>query len=105
MDNQFVIEISFGLTRQDNSAITEREFDKFQYLWIEPSFSEGFSIVSAQGHWLGGSEGSKLLKRVTSAKKLELDWELALEIAQAYKSEFDQESVLVHRYEVQAIFV
>jgi Protein of unknown function (DUF3574)/Prokaryotic membrane lipoprotein lipid attachment site len=87
----------FGLSRPDGTAIALPEWQAFLADVVTPAFPAGFSVIDAQGQWLGkdgaiAQEPSRLLivlhpPDVASNSSLE-------RIAGAYRQRFAQESVL-----------
>ena len=88
----------FGLSRPDGKSVTTREFESFVTREIVHRFPEGFTIVNGTGRWFDAqskrtiTENTRILIRLhgtTDAENRAID-----EIAQDYKQEFHQESVL-----------
>ncbi|MCQ9154832.1 DUF3574 domain-containing protein [Acidomonas methanolica] len=97
MRSMLDIHLMFGLTRPDQSRISEAEWDRFLAATITPAFPDGLSVLTAEGQWRDrrsdviGREASRLVRIVTPpdaglAGKIEA-------IRAAYKAQFAQQSV------------
>ena len=100
-------ELYFGLT-WSQGAITEAQWQDFVAREIVPRLPEGFTIVQAEGAWRSSRTGetirqpSRVLLRL---RKADAAQEAALAgIVAAYKSRFQQQSVLRVDAEVCAAF-
>lgn len=86
----------FGLSRPGGADVTAEEWAAFVRVEIVPRFPGGFTLLDAQGHWDDGaqprSEPSRVLM-VVHAPTPELDRSLE-ELRRAYRSAFQQQSVL-----------
>lgn len=90
-------ELLFGLSKPNNGVIAEAEFQHFVDQKVTPLFPDGLTMFSATGQFRDNheavvKEGSKLLLLLypvnpTSHRNVE-------QIRQAYKTMFQQESVL-----------
>lgn len=89
-------ELLFGLSKPNHTVITEREFQHFIDQNVTPLFPEGLTLLSATGQFKNDhevvKEGAKLLLLLypvnpESHRNVE-------QIRQAYKTTFQQESVL-----------
>ncbi|MER3434625.1 MAG: DUF3574 domain-containing protein [Leptolyngbya sp. ERB_1_1] len=90
-------ELLFGLSKPDKTVITESEFQHFIDQKVTPLFPDGLTLFGAAGQYKNDDEavvkeGSKLLLLLYAAnnesyRKIE-------RIRQAYKTMFQQESVL-----------
>ncbi|NDV27804.1 DUF3574 domain-containing protein [Desulfovibrio sp. JC010] len=90
-------ELYMGQTYQDGKKqVSSERFQDFLSKQVTPKFSDGYTVLDAQGFW-GGKGGftyferSKVIMIVSEDKDAEARVD---EIAKAYKEEFDQESVL-----------
>ena len=86
----------FGRSTAD-SVVSEEEWNAFLANEITSRFSEGLTVLDAYGQWRSGSEEllreqSKLVLILAPPGDRPLEQTMA--IAEAYKSQFDQESVL-----------
>ncbi|KAM3114198.1 DUF3574 domain-containing protein [Phormidesmis sp. 146-33] len=90
-------ELFFGLSKPDNSQVTNEEFQSFVSRVVTPRFPDGLTLVTARGQFRNASgqiiqERSRLLILLypferDSSQKVE-------QIREAYKRAFQQESVL-----------
>jgi Protein of unknown function (DUF3574) len=92
-------ELFFGSLKPDSSDVTDAEFLKFLNYEVTPKFPEGLTLLTGQGQFRNSQgaivkERSRLLillysidNQRNSNKKIE-------QIRQAYKANFQQESVL-----------
>ena len=90
-------ELFFGLSKPDNSEVTEAEFQHFIDTKVTPRFPDGLTLINAKGQFKDSvgtiiQEGSKLLILLypfnkESSKAVE-------QIRTDYKNEFQQQSVL-----------
>ena len=90
-------ELYFGLSRPDGSLISEDEFQRFLDSEVTPRFRDGFSVLAGRGQFL--SETGALVKE--SSRVVVLFYPFAGrtsaavdEIRRAYRSQYQQESVL-----------
>jgi Protein of unknown function (DUF3574) len=96
---QQVVELMFGRKVPGRSAVTEDEWDRFLDHEIITRFPEGLTVLSAMGQWHDQSsnriirEPSKIVLIVLPGK--DADLARVNEIAEAYKSRFKQQSVVV----------
>ncbi|TAL36881.1 MAG: DUF3574 domain-containing protein [Alphaproteobacteria bacterium] len=86
----------FGLNKPAGGVVSGRDWQEFVDTDIAPRFPEGFTVVDAQGAWLGRkdgktvSENSKIVIRLHEAAE-----EKAVgEIIGSYKKKFAQEAVM-----------
>jgi len=90
-------ELYMGQSYQDGQRLVSGEqFQDFLRKQVTPKFSDGYTVLDAQGFWGGKkgltySERSKVLMIVSPAKDA---GQRVDEIAKAYKDEFKQDSVL-----------
>lgn len=90
-------ELYFGLSRSNGPAIGDAEFHGFVDREITPRFPDGLTVLSASGQWRGADgtivkEGTRmlvLLHQGTRDAGRKID-----EIRNAYRAQFDQDSVL-----------
>jgi hypothetical protein len=90
-------ELFFGLSKPDGSTITEEEFQYFLDTEVTPRFPDGLTLLTGTGQFKDSSgaiieEGSKLLILLypfsnESSQSIQ-------QIREAYKSSFQQQSVL-----------
>jgi hypothetical protein len=96
---QQVAELMFGGKISDDIAVTEDEWTHFVDREITPRFPGGLTVLSAAGQWLDQSsnkiirEPSKVVLIVLPGKAEDLA--RVNEIAQAYKTRFKQQYVVV----------
>ncbi|WP_419778441.1 DUF3574 domain-containing protein [Maridesulfovibrio sp.] len=90
-------ELYMGQTYQDGQKqVSGEQFQDFLSREVTPKFSDGYTILDAQGFWGGKggftySERSKVIMIVSPDKNAEKRID---EIAKAYKEMFQQEAVL-----------
>jgi hypothetical protein len=90
-------ELFFGLSKSDGSVITEAEFQNFVDTEVTPRFPDGLTLLNGTGQFRTTSgniikEGSKLLILLYPYSP---DSSTAIEeIREAYKTGFQQQSVL-----------
>lgn len=90
-------ELYFGLSKPDGSNVTEEEWKVFLNNIVTPLWTEGLTVLSAQGQFLDATgkinkENSKVLILVyyfTEAQSQKVE-----QIREKYKYYFQQESVL-----------
>lgn len=90
-------ELYFGLSKPDGSRISEAEYQAFLDQEVTPRFGEGFTVLNGNGQFRGANgeivrEPSKVLVLFYSlgdAKSAAAD-----EVRAAYRTQFQQESVL-----------
>lgn len=90
-------ELFFGLSKPNNSQVTNEEFQNFVNTIVTPLFPDGLTLLTSRGQFKDSTgtiiqERSRLLILLypfdrDSSKKVE-------QIRKAYKSAFQQESVL-----------
>ena len=88
---QYQTEIFFGLSNADG-PISDSTWDNFRAATID-SLLQGYTLLDADGYWQGTREDSRVLLYVhegDSASRATLN-----AVADAYKTKFQQESVLV----------
>ena len=89
-------QLFFGLSRPKGGTVSDSDWNEFLQAEIVPRFAEGFSVIDSRGFWLDGqsrqtiTEDSKIISRLLRPG----DAEAISYIIEAYKREFDQESVL-----------
>jgi len=90
-------ELYFGLSR-DGGEITRPEFAEFLDQEVTPRFPDGMTVVTAQGRWRS-SEGRMVQENSMMVILLhppETGAETRIEeIREAYKAQFDQQSVML----------
>ena len=88
-----------GLSRSGGAAVSRREWDKFVTDHFVASFPNGFTIVETTGYWRDENtrntvyENGKqlvILHEATPGNETMIN-----EIAEKYRSQFDQQSVLI----------
>jgi hypothetical protein len=90
-------ELFFGLSKSNGSVVTEEEFQQFVNQEVTPRFPDGLTLLSGQGQFRDSNgtiikEGSKLLILLYPYSS---DSNNAIEeIRTAYKTAFQQQSVL-----------
>ncbi len=93
-------ELYFGRGTDDtDSEITDEEWQDFLDTEVTPRVPAGLTVLDAYGQWQGssgqvGSEDSTVLVILYPMDPTGATSELLQEIREAYKTEFDQESVL-----------
>jgi hypothetical protein len=84
-------ELFLGLS-SPQGRVSPVKFQRFISVQVTPRWGTGFSILDGQGVWKGGQEPSKVLVRLHQGGPEE---NVNIEaIADAYKSQFSQDSVL-----------
>lgn len=88
-----------GLSTSGGSAVSKREWDKFVTDHFVASFPHGFTIVETTGYWRDRITKSTVYengKQVVILHEATPDNEVMInEIAEKYRSQFDQQSVLI----------
>ncbi|WP_404785333.1 DUF3574 domain-containing protein [Altericista sp. CCNU0014] len=92
-------ELFFGLGKSNGSEVTEAEFQSFLSREVTPRFPDGLTLLSGRGQFKdsGGSidrEPFKLLILLYPIEKFARSSQSVEQIRQAYKTVFQQESVL-----------
>ena len=100
---QVLNRVYFGLTPR--GTVDESSWDRFLAEKVTPRFPGGLTVTDGRGQWLGKygkleHEKSKVLELVHDDDP-KLNAAVA-EIVESYKSEFDQEAVLVLSQQVDA---
>jgi hypothetical protein len=90
-------ELYFGLSRPDGSLIEEEDFRRFLDSEVTPRFRSGFTVIDARGQFLSETgalvrESSKVLVLLYSPD--EGSNTSVEDIRKAYRTRFQQESVL-----------
>lgn len=90
-------ELFFGLSKPNNSEVTEEEFQHFIDTKVTPRFPDGLTLINAKGQFKDSTgniiqEGSKLLILLYPFNKESNQW--VEQIRTEYKDAFQQESVL-----------
>lgn len=90
-------QLYFGSGRPHGPDVTPQEWDAFVREEIAPRFPQGFSVLDAQGQWRNADgsvahEHTHLLQLVHPADAATA--QAARDIAERYKTRFDQEAVL-----------
>jgi hypothetical protein len=89
-------QLFFGMSRPGGGMVSESAWQEFLQTEIVPRFAEGFSVMDSTGFWLDGqrkqtiTENSKIISRLLRPG----DAEEITQIINAYRKEFEQESVL-----------
>ena len=89
-------QLFFGLSRPRGGTVSDSNWNEFLQEEIVPRFAEGFSVIDSTGFWLDGqrkqtiTENSKIISRLLRPG----DAEAITQIIDAYRKEFEQESVL-----------
>ena len=91
-------ELFFGLSRPSGQPIRNREFNRFVDAEVTPRFSEGLTVLEADGQFKDSTgniveEESRVLVLLYPPGEPALSKEIE-EIREDYKEQFDQESVL-----------
>ena len=88
-----------GLSRSGGAAVSRREWDEFVTDNFVASFPQGFTIVETTGYWQDRVTKSTVYengKQVVILHEATTDNETMInEIAEQYRSRFDQQSVLI----------
>lgn len=85
----------FGTSKPDGSVVTAAEWQQFVHDVIVPRFP-GFTVLEGEGEWKGRAEATHIVVIVHPAE----DQQKIREIIDAYKKQFQQESVLRVREDV-----
>lgn len=91
------LELYFGASRPGGASVTDAEWKEFLDAEVTPRFPDGLTVLSGYGQWRNGigvivQEGSRVLVVLYQPKP---ETETAIEaIRSAYKSRFQQESVM-----------
>jgi Protein of unknown function (DUF3574) len=90
-------ELFFGLSRPNNSEVTEEEFQHFIDTKVTPRFPDGLTLINAKGQFKDSTgtiiqEDSKLLILLYPFNKASN--QAVEQIRTDYKNEFQQQSVL-----------
>jgi hypothetical protein len=91
------LELLFGLGKQGGGEVSEEEWRAFLETEVTPRFPDGLTVVAAHGQWRARSgEVAREPSRVLVIwYRREADSEAGIEaIRQAYKAQFQQESVM-----------
>jgi Protein of unknown function (DUF3574) len=92
-------ELFFGLSKKDGSEVTEAEFQRFLTREVTPRFPDGLTLLSGQGQFKNSNglivkESSKLLILLYPLMQTNDSSQKVEQIRKAYKTAFQQESVL-----------
>lgn len=90
-------ELYFGLSRPDATLISEADWQAFADTVITPTFTEGSTIVSGQGQWLGNNgtlvtEPSKVLivfSKMNKTRSRQIE-----QVREKYKRYYKQEAIM-----------
>lgn len=99
---QRLFRLYFGSATPDGT-VSERDWQRFVDHAIVPNFASGFTVLRADGQWLGNNG-----KRVTEATKIvevvadSAQYPVIQAIAARYKKQFRQDAVLVLSSDVGA---
>jgi hypothetical protein len=90
-------ELYFGLSRHDAPDITDAQFQSFLDSIVTPRFPNGYTVIDAQGRWRDAdghiiTEPSRMI--ILLHPDTPDDDRKINEIRDAYKRQFDQDSVL-----------
>ena len=91
-------QLFFGLSKPKGGAVSARAFDAFVAREVAPRFPEGFTVLDGAGFWRDNTsqrtiaEKSKVVVRLHGGDAA-ADQAIGA-IVEAYKTTFDQESVL-----------
>ncbi len=102
MDTQNLFRMYFGRNIGDDSRVTLPAVESFLQTHIAPVFS-GFTVYDGIGYWEGKPEDCfivEIIHESNAASQCSI-----AKICEAYKEQFDQESVLVTRQPVDMEFV
>ncbi|MEM7635679.1 MAG: DUF3574 domain-containing protein [Pseudomonadota bacterium] len=88
-----------GLSRSGGAAVSRREWDQFVADHFVAGFPNGFTIVETTGYWRDENTEATVYengKQVIILHEATPDSEVMInEIAEKYRSRFDQQSVLI----------
>lgn len=88
-----------GLSRSDGGAVSKHEWDKFVAENFVSRFPNGFTIVETTGYWRDDTTKATVYengKQVVILHVATADIETTInEIAEKYRSQFEQQSVLI----------
>ena len=93
-------ELFFGLGKPDGSEVTEAEFQQFLTREVTPRFPDGLTLLSGRGQFKNSNglivkEHSKLLILLYPLTQANDSSQKVEQIRKAYKTAFQQESVLL----------
>jgi hypothetical protein len=96
----------FGMSRPGGGIVSESDWNAFLQSEIVPRFAEGFSVIDSAGFWLDGQRQQTITEqsRIISRLLRPGDTEDIPQIIAAYKTAFQQESVLRVDTQVCAAF-
>jgi hypothetical protein len=89
--------ITFGLSKPSGEAITTFEWETFVDVYIANRFTDGFTVISAEGGWRDAATG-KLIRERSMIVEVIHDGSfdaLAVQIAKGYKNLFEQDGVMI----------
>ena len=101
-------ELYMGMSKPDGGVVSAEEWRQFLNEEVTPLFPDGLSVLDAYGQYLyrgasePTSENSKVLV-IMGREGTEIDRKIN-RVVEAYKSQFDQESVLVVEKEIALSF-
>lgn len=88
----------FGMSRPDGKSVTEKQFEAFVSREVVRRFPEGFTLMDGTGRWFEARSQKTITEKTRILVRLHANTDadnLAItEIANGYKTEFHQESVL-----------
>ena len=88
----------FGMSRPDGKSVTEKEFEGFLSREVVRRLPEGFTLIDGTGRWYEAHSQKTITEKTRILIRLhantEADNRAITEIAQGYKAQFHQESVL-----------
>jgi hypothetical protein len=92
-------ELFFGLSKPDDSEVTEAEFQRFLRREVTPRFPDGLTLLSGRGQFKGESgviekEPAKVLILLYPLGTASSSSQKVQQIRRVYKTAFQQESVL-----------
>lgn len=97
-----------GLSRSGGAAVSRREWDQFVTDNFVVKFPHGFTIVETTGYWQDQTTGATVYengKQVVILHEATQDNDTIInEIAEQYRSQFDQQSVLISNNKAKVRF-
>lgn len=98
-DKFYRTELYFGMKKGDDCVISEEDWNKFLETEVTPRFPDGLTVFEAYGQYKTASgkivrEPSRVLTLFYPKKEREAVNRKIEEIREAYKKQFNQESVL-----------
>ena len=93
-------ELYFGMSIPTGGKVTNRQWRKFLYDQVTPSFPEGSTVLKARGQWRDSdtgktvSESTRVLVLMYEQKDLEKSDQAISEMTQSYIESFEQQAVI-----------